>query len=64
MEAQVRQLITKLNGKKPTRADVIELLELIKDEENKLQWVEMYGNSSNPKLIDDINSYPLFHAKS
>jgi hypothetical protein len=64
MEAQVQQLITNLNGQKPTRADVIGLLNLIVGEENKMQWVEMYGNATDPKLIDDIKSYPQFYAKS
>ena len=64
MEAQVQQLITNLNGKEPTRADVIELLELIKNEENKLQWVTIFASASKKpeKLIDDINSYPTYHA--
>ena len=59
MEAQVQQLITNLNGKRPNRADVIKLLELIKDEEDKLQWVELFGG---PKLSADINSYPQYNA--
>ena len=64
MEAQVQQLITNLNGKKPNRADVIELLELIKNEVDKMRWVTMYANSTSHKIIDDINSYPSFNAKS
>lgn len=64
MEAQVQQLITNLNGKSPTRADVIILLELISEEEDQMYWVTYYGMATEPKLIDDINSYPQFNAKS
>lgn len=62
MEAQVQQLIDNLNGKQPTRADVIELLDLIYDEPqpDKDNWIAFYANATEPKIIEDIKSYPNY----
>lgn len=62
MEQQVRDLSTALGGKEPTRGDVIALLTLIKDEEDKTQWITLYSELSSKKpekIIDDIDSYSL-----
>ena len=62
MEEQVQVLIDSLNGRKPTRADVSELLDLIYDEEqlSKDALIKFYGEATDPKIIDDIKSYPNY----
>lgn len=61
MEQQVRDLAAALNGAEPTRGDIIELLTLIKDEEDQAQWIALYTeltSKSPEKIIGDIDSYP------
>jgi len=66
MKQQVLALAASLTGREPTRGDIIELLKLIKDEneEDRGQWLNLFVTQTSrkpEKIIADIDSYSEWH---
>lgn len=62
MEEQIAELVKNLNGRKPNRVDVMALLDLVYDEPqpDKDQYITLYAQATDPKILEDIKSYPNY----